>query len=118
VVGRVLASLVHTGMSLQMVSRLAALPVLTQLTNPWRSILSSAVFAAVLYLVADAMPGSNWIELVVQLGVAGVAGAVSYVAVHLALWKLAGLPEDSPEHFLIDLMQSGLRRFGTASAQS
>ena len=118
VVGRVLASLVHTGMSLQMVSRLAALPVLTQLTNPWRSILSSAVFAAVLYLVADAMPGSNWIELVVQLGVAGIAGAVSYVAVHLALWKLAGLPEDSPEHFLIDLLQSGLRRFGTASAQS
>ena len=118
VIGRVLASLVHTGMSLQMVSRLADIPIGTQLGNPWRSIVSGGVFAAVLYLVSDAMPGGNWIELTIQLVVAGLAGVVSYVAVHLALWKLAGLPDDSPEHFLIGLMQSGLSRFGTATAQS
>ncbi|WP_230291973.1 lipopolysaccharide biosynthesis protein [Croceicoccus sp. Ery5] len=118
VLGRVLAGLVHTGMSLQMVSRLADVRIATQLVNPWRSVVSSGVFAATLYLVVHHMPGENWLELVMQMGVAGIAAGLAYVAVHLALWKLSGLPEDSPEHFLIDLLQSGLRRFSAAPAQS
>ncbi len=118
VVGRLLAGLVHTGMSLQMVTRLSDIPITRQLINPWRSVLASAVFAAVLFIVSQTMPGGNWVELVTLLAVAGIAAGISYIAAHLALWKLAGTPGDSPEHFLIDLLQSVLRGGNAAPAQS
>lgn len=118
VLGRVLAGLVHTAMSLQMVTRLSDIPVARQLINPWRSVIGSAMFAAVLYLVSHTMADGNWVELATLLAASGIAAGISYIAVHLALWKLAGMPDDSPEHFLIDLIQSGLSRGNTAAASS
>lgn len=116
VLGRVVASLVHTGMSLQMVSRLSHVPVMTQLLNPWRSVLASGVFAVALYYAGRHIPTDDGIVLFLLLGVVGFGGAILYTLVHLALWKLAGLPGDSPEHFLVDLAKSGLRRFNATPA--
>ncbi|GGD72148.1 lipopolysaccharide biosynthesis protein [Croceicoccus mobilis] len=111
VMGRVLASLIHTIMSLEMVSRLSGITIMKQITNVWRTIVASAVFSLFLYFAAEHLTGGEWLYQLLALAVTGIIGVAIFAATHLVLWKLSGSPDTGPEHFAIEQVQHMLSRF-------
>ena len=80
----------------------------------WRTWLSAAVMAAVVYAVLFAW-ASPWLMLPISQVAAGVSvGAVVYVAVHLALWRISGRPRGA-ESMTLGAIAS-LRRGAPGSA--
>lgn len=77
---------------LVMILRLLRLPPWRLLQVAWRSLLGVAVMAAVVIEVLALWPAPEAIgELFLLLGTASAAGALTYLASHLLLWRLTGV---------------------------
>lgn len=108
---RVTLAVIMALYSMLVVGKLTGLSVLSQLTSPWRSILSGSLMAIVVQLFA------SWLEslppfIPLALGltfVIGVAGLVYAVSLFL-LWHLAGRPPGI-ESRVLSMLSKYYRRF-------
>ena len=93
------------------VNRIIGLPVHRQLLGSWRSVVSAAVMACVISLVAPALTSGN-AALSLGLGLLEVAvlGAVTYSATLWALWNASGSPQGLEAMICSSFMEQYSRR--------
>ena len=76
----------------------------------WRSLLSCGAMAVVIVVVHLQWVGSQMLhEHIVELVTCVLAGATTYIGLHITLWRLCGSPAGS-ESRLIDLARATIRR--------
>ena len=87
--------------NLTMVHRFIHVGMFRQLGRIWRSLVAiAAMCAAVLLARPPFDPDAPFLELLLRGAVLSALGAVTYVAVHALMWRLAGRPKGFEENIL------------------
>jgi lipopolysaccharide exporter len=82
----------------------------------WRSVAACLIMAGVVQLLLEYWPQSDaLLGLLLKLLGAFVLGAITYIAAHVALWRISGAPPSAEQHALVVVMGL-LARFGLRRA--
>ena len=90
--------------------RVMSVPPKDLFSAVWRSLAALAVMVVVVWLIDDRLSGNAAsYYLAFKLGLEIVAGALTYIGTHLALWRLCAAP-DGPEKQVIGIVAARLAR--------
>jgi len=113
-VGRAIAGFIGVAVDMTMVTRLTDLTIATQLRANIRSFVATGAMIVACMCLNHFVAGGHFaaggtVNLVVQLAGTIALGVVTYLAVTLACWQLAGRPE-GPESEALDIGRGVVRR--------
>lgn len=107
VAARAISGVIIIGVNLQIANYLVGVSLPRQIANCWRSLVSAAVMAGGVYALQLSLAG---MAAAFILLICVPLGALLYIACHLALWRLSGVPKISAEAQLTGMILSRLRR--------
>lgn len=101
VFGRMVSGTLGVFINATLVRRLIGLTIRQQLFNSWRSLLSVTVMWSALTATVHHWPvNGGALERAGWLAGLGLAGGATYLALHFALWGLAGKPAGAEQDFI------------------
>jgi O-antigen/teichoic acid export membrane protein len=98
------------GLIIFAVLRLLKLPLARLFAATWRTVGATATMAAAVYslqVALDLPEGVSWLAL--ELAALVLTGMITYVGMHLGLWRLSGFPDGAERHAVSGLL-GGLAR--------
>ena len=96
----VAAALANLCQALWVVSRTLELAMNLLLARTWRSLAAAVIMAAALGALMGGLTVTDAKGAAIALIISALAGALIYILSHLALWRLAGLPDGIERHVL------------------
>lgn len=91
------------------VNRIIGLPWWSELASCWRTLISGGIMSIVVLLATGPLRGMPALDVPVRLALESLIGGITYFAAHTLLWLSSGMPEESPEAYVM----RHLRRFIT-----
>ncbi|MBS7670677.1 lipopolysaccharide biosynthesis protein [Croceicoccus gelatinilyticus] len=104
VIGRALANIFHTALSVEIIVRVAGISWRRQFLFVWRSIAANGAMALFLYESLSWFNDASVASEILSIALAGAGGLAVYGVTHLALWLLSGRPSGAEEYIVSRLL--------------
>ena len=105
VIGRALANLFHTALSMEIIVRVAGISWRRQFLFVWRSIAANGAMALFLFESLSWFRYSSIAGELAAIALAGIGGLAIYGVTHIVLWILSGRPAGA-EEFIIERLST------------
>ncbi|WP_144098570.1 oligosaccharide flippase family protein [Croceicoccus sediminis] len=100
VIGRALANVFHTAISMEIIVRVAGISWRRQVVFVWRSIASNGAMALFLWGSLSWFDDGSIPGEIASIVIAGIGGLAVYGITHIVLWLLSGRPAGAEEYII------------------